>query len=899
MRDLTPIRLSDFGGLFDRGNIDNVPTNCFAYAQNVMCGGAGGVQVRDGSRLLKATGLGSPILDVLPYNRSDGTRLLVLTEAGNVYDDFLGYASPIISYTAGTRISVCSLFNRAYISPHNLSTGLSGGVVSVYDGTTARNAAGVAVPATPVAAANGAAGKVDAGLHLIGVAYETASGYLTPFGAVLATYTAPGGVKINVSSIPVGPTGTAARILVVTRGIQAYTGNTGDYAFYRVPSGRIANNTATTLTIDFYDTELIESLDYLLDLKTTIPAGVCLAPYSGRLAVAGVFGHEAIGYLSDFNDPETIRATDGFNIVDPGDGGGIRNITVNGGVLYYFKSGRIFSTSDTGGPPASWPIASIDGAVGAECFGIANTLNSQRDTLAHTIIVSHAGIFHFTGAALPEIPLTQKIDSLWNNEIFQSVSRFRKFKVVNDPAGQRIYVLVSFSAGLYAAGPMWQILVGDYNQGLTPLFTATGANIGGIKWSIWQIAGQVNGPPVLGSYAVPGTEIPIVYFTIGADIYYFDRTAETDFGNPIVANFVLGYAEPQGSDGQVHTWNAIRIKGSGTNNRRTKIIVRGEDWSSDGSPLLQSRNLTLHPTVPAQGAAHRWQQALFNLHAERCAVGMELPAKGDIQKITIFYKKLWESRIYQEAVETLVPSDEGVGVAPTGVPAEMTSPVNESEFATSPITFTWTAGTNVTKYWLFIGNAIGGSDIYSADEGVLLTDTVAVPVDGRRIYVRLRSFIGSEWFYNDYSYNQGSGAADVPIKNFIARATAVVAGAGPFVWDTEDTNEDGAVFARTGGNVTISLTGTGIYAVSVLATSQLNGSQLYDDFYITDSGGNIIAATRQSPEEPDVSARFVSGTLTVLLAVTGTGSVTVTNYQGNRYGNPTNAFSKICVSKLT
>ena len=85
--------------------------------------------------------------------------------------------------------------------------------------------------------------------------------------------------------------------------------------------------------------------------------------------------------------------------------------------------------------------------------------------------------------------------------------------------------------------------------------------------------------------------------------------------------------------------------------------------------------------------------------------------------------------------------------------ARMISPARRSVLAGATPTFTWKAGIGSTQYWLQIGNARGGVDIWNENQGVGLTRTVAgVPVDGRRIYVRLWSLLAGVWNYVDYEY---------------------------------------------------------------------------------------------------------------------------------------------------
>ena len=69
-------------------------------------------------------------------------------------------------------------------------------------------------------------------------------------------------------------------------------------------------------------------------------------------------------------------------------------------------------------------------------------------------------------------------------------------------------------------------------------------------------------------------------------------------------------------------------------------------------------------------------------------------------------------------------------------------------------TFTWSAGTGATAYWLDIGNVVGGNQYYqSGNLGNVLTITVnSLPADGSTIYVTLYSLVGGQWLSNPYTY---------------------------------------------------------------------------------------------------------------------------------------------------
>jgi len=68
----------------------------------------------------------------------------------------------------------------------------------------------------------------------------------------------------------------------------------------------------------------------------------------------------------------------------------------------------------------------------------------------------------------------------------------------------------------------------------------------------------------------------------------------------------------------------------------------------------------------------------------------------------------------------------------------LTSPAPGATNTSASATFQWTAGTDVSEYYLSIGSAVGLSDIYGQNEHFSLSATVTnLPVSGMPLYVRL------------------------------------------------------------------------------------------------------------------------------------------------------------------
>ncbi len=93
----------------------------------------------------------------------------------------------------------------------------------------------------------------------------------------------------------------------------------------------------------------------------------------------------------------------------------------------------------------------------------------------------------------------------------------------------------------------------------------------------------------------------------------------------------------------------------------------------------------------------------------------------------------------------------------TGALGVMQTPTPGSTLSGNSATFTWSAGSGATAYWMDIGSSAGGNDIYqSGNLGNVLTTTAStLPADGSMIYVTLYSYVGGQWLSNGYTYTSG------------------------------------------------------------------------------------------------------------------------------------------------
>ena len=210
-------------------------------------------------------------------------------------------------------------------------------------------------------------------------------------------------------------------------------------------------------------------------------------------------------------------------------------------------------------------------------------------------------------------------------------------------------------------------------------------------------------------------------------------------GRPLYATFyVLNFGKWYSDSG---TYTAVDFKAIMT--------------SPTGGSTLGSGNVTFNWT-PGTGVSKLWLTAgstpgaadLYSAQVNGTSQAVTLPTDG--RRI---YVNLWsqQSTGWRANSYTYYAFTSG-----TDPKAALTSPANGSTFSPGNVTFNWSPGTNVTEIWLTIGSKPAGEDIYSAAATGLTTQTLAVPTDGRPLYVSLWSLINGVWGSNQYIYTAAS-----------------------------------------------------------------------------------------------------------------------------------------------
>ena len=478
LRDHQGIIIDKFGGLWDRGDSENVPLDHFQDCENIQFTGTNAFGTRDGVGIHQT--IAAPLGDILRiynYPTQTANTLLVLIENGangEIYHivDSATVFGPILTIAGMTDFGFIPYAGRAYITPFstivvgdlNIEKGIENEFVYVYlgAGVNARKAAGVP-PSGALVAANGAAGLTDAGFHLFGVVFEFDTGYLSAPSAFVG-FTTGAALSVSFSSIPVSGTGNVTkRHIVATIVIPTYNGDETGFQYFFIPGATINDDTTTVLADQsFFDSDLISDASHLIDNFSEIAAGAGLTLYHNRMCVHTEFDNPSLVRVSALGEPEAISQIDGLLIVPP-DGNPITEAQELRDVFYVFKRSRTVAFVDNGDVPSSWALTPIDNALGCPVHGISTVLDSGAASVDMLIIATYKGIILFNGQ-FSDPELTWKIQNFWFD---QDRVNFRKIQILNNPTNQSIYCVL----------PDNRLLVGDYSNGLNPK---------NIRWVPWR-----------------------------------------------------------------------------------------------------------------------------------------------------------------------------------------------------------------------------------------------------------------------------------------------------------------------------------------------------------------------------------------------------------------------------
>ncbi len=121
---------------------------------------------------------------------------------------------------------------------------------------------------------------------------------------------------------------------------------------------------------------------------------------------------------------------------------------------------------------------------------------------------------------------------------------------------------------------------------------------------------------------------------------------------------------------------------------------------------------------------------------------------------------------------------------PSGVQGVITSPTPGSTLSGNSVTFTWSAGTGSSAYWLDIGNVPGGNQYYQSGNlgNVLTTTGNGLPTNGSTVYVTLYSSVGGQWLSNAYTYTAFSASGVQGVVTSPSPGSTLSGSSATFTW---------------------------------------------------------------------------------------------------------------------
>lgn len=620
-KDHAPLEQKMFRGLYSRG-VEAAPDSYFSDCLNVQFG-TEEVLTRDGCELKVTKG---SIIRKWAYKRlNENPRFIILDSSGNLLDS-LAPGTPIWTDASFVDFSLINYNNRAYITAHNRLKGIAGKSLLVYEGTGNARLAGGTAPTgfTLLATDSVLSGSVEAGIHLVAVAFLTSSGFITaPGPLVFARYTAVGGMKLYVNNIPIGGANTAGRVILATKAIPVtlFNGNQFGYELFFVPSGVILNNTDTDGTFNFFDADLQDSADYLIDNLATIPAGLGLAVYGNRLCIWAEDANEFTIRVSEPGQPEVFSSLSGFITVDPSDSAsGVRNVTEHRKTLLIGTSNRLYSSTDNGSDPSTWRVDIVDKSSGVECFGFATNLDARGSNTDRIFTATQAGLISFEGyIRRPE--MSWNIENVWkriNKAIFNLV------QVVDDPTNHRLIISVPLDSAIAIS----HLLLADYSEAFTVYGTIDEKLI---KWAIWSFP---TAPVSLVGDIDSVTKSPVLYVAlVGGNIYSIKSGLTDDFGNAIDSYIDTSFKTAQ--TGWICHFGGLklRITGIGT----LLVTCKGLD---DSNPVVSPPFALLdNPGVQPHG--------LLNYINERVSLRLRthlINERFSLTNLILYGRNLWLRR---------------------------------------------------------------------------------------------------------------------------------------------------------------------------------------------------------------------------------------------------------------
>ncbi len=234
--------------------------------------------------------------------------------------------------------------------------------------------------------------------------------------------------------------------------------------------------------------------------------------------------------------------------------------------------------------------------------------------------------------------------------------------------------------------------------------------------------------------------------------------------------------------------------------------------------------------------------------------------------------------------------------------AQMTSPAAGAKFSGSSVTFTWSAGTSATAYWLYLGTTGAKSaNIFSSGSITGTSATVTgIPSNGVTVYATLFSEVAGAWQPTAYTYTE---AGTIVLAGLTSPAAGTALGPGPvtFTWSAGNGPTAYVLYLGTTGAKSSNLYNSGTLTAKSVTVSNLPtyGVKIYATLYsmingvwepisaVYEESGTPVLAALTGP----VSGSTLSGSSVTFSWTAGGGPTAYWLYLGTTGARSTNVYS--------
>jgi len=590
-----PQVIEEFMGLYTTLRAQDCPPN-YAPVCNNAAFDSGGVDSRPGTAAGFDLGGGTDVLHAEKITVADTDYYLFLMQDNKLYYS-TGGARTLVVDPGGTPTHFQAIVYGAlvflFFSDGNYGV-TEARVWSISGGWVDRI---TIIPAAigTMAAANGAAGEVTAGVHKLKVVFVTRSGFESSPTTGVVSYTAPGALKISLTNVPLWVAGAGHVDAECTKRLIIMTEAGLDKYFLALT---ISDNTTATGTVDIADETLREERDFTNHFQYTSPMPSLSTGriFHERLIANGNSAAGTMSYVSELTSPQSFRGDTGFLDIKHDDGFRLVQTFQMREVFYFIKTLGIYATHDNGLEPNSWPLMVVSEDVGTTSIsGVSH--QSDEDFV---IIAEFRGLYLFTGA--PPRKISHDIQPTWDTV---NIAQLKESKVYIDTVARRILFLTPTGS---ATRPD-KVFVVDYNDGWAKT-----------KWSVWYTNGTA-----WRAFIVDYPDIFIA--TAASTVRKFSESAITDNGTAIDYANRQGILEPAVVGMNLFGGFDMHVTGSGTLNLKA--------YGPDGTLLQTFTGFTL-ATAPEKDLFRR-----MNIRKERIFLEFshnDAAAASKISRLVVFAK---------------------------------------------------------------------------------------------------------------------------------------------------------------------------------------------------------------------------------------------------------------------